>query len=134
MDYTNLLNSHSGKASRVGLIGANQGFGYTLLAQMSKVKQLELRVVCDLDPEKSVEVLKETGFCGKEILVCETKEAVAAAPAGAILVVRDYRLVPHCGITALVESTGNTALGCEIALAALQQGINVYMEIGRAHV
>ena len=36
MDYTNLLNSHSGKASRVGLIGANQGFGYTLLAQMSK--------------------------------------------------------------------------------------------------
>lgn len=127
MDYTNLLNSCSGKTSRVGLIGANQGFGYTLLAQMSKVKQLELRVVCDLDPEKSIEVLKETGFGGRELLVCETREAVSAAPADAVLVVRDYRLVPDCGITALVESTGNTALGCEVALTALRRGINVYM-------
>lgn len=127
LDYTNLLNSNPGKTSRVGLIGANQGFGYTLLAQMSKVKQMELRVICDLDPEKIIEVLKETGFGGKELLVCETKEAVFAAPADAILVVRDYHLVSDCGITALVESTGNTALGCEIALIALKKGINVYM-------
>ncbi|MFR8165755.1 MAG: hypothetical protein ACLU8D_07045 [Enterocloster sp.] len=39
----------------------------------------------------------------------------------------DYRLVTECGITALVECTGNTAVSSDAALRALRKGINVYM-------
>ena len=46
MDYTNLLNDSSGKKSKVGIIGATRGYGYTLLAQIPKVKLMDLRVIC----------------------------------------------------------------------------------------
>ena len=36
MDYTNLLKDNSGKISRVGIVGATKGYGYTLLAQTPK--------------------------------------------------------------------------------------------------
>ena len=46
MDYTNLLKDNSGKISRVGIVGATKGYGYTLLAQIPKVAHMELRVIC----------------------------------------------------------------------------------------
>ena len=42
MDYTNLLNDSSGKKSKVGIIGATRGYGYTLLAQIPRVKHMDL--------------------------------------------------------------------------------------------
>ena len=41
MDYTNLLKNTEGKKSIVGIIGATKGYGYTLLAQIPKVKNME---------------------------------------------------------------------------------------------
>ena len=40
MDYTNLLKDNSGKISRVGIVGATKGYGYTLLAQIPKVAHM----------------------------------------------------------------------------------------------
>ena len=48
MDYTNLINDNSGKISKVGIIGATRGYGYTLLAQIPKVKHMQLRVISSL--------------------------------------------------------------------------------------
>ena len=45
MDYTNLINNNNGKTSKVGIIGATRGYGYTLLAQIPKVKHMQLRVI-----------------------------------------------------------------------------------------
>lgn len=42
-------------------------------------------------------------------------------------IVKDYRLVMECGITAMVECTGNTAVSTDAAIIALKKGINVYM-------
>ena len=52
---------------------------------------------------------------------------IECAPQEHILIVSDYRLVMECGITALVECTGNTAVSSDAALMALKKGINVYM-------
>ena len=41
MDYTTLLKNSGGKKSRVGIIGATRGYGYTLLAQIPKVDLME---------------------------------------------------------------------------------------------
>ena len=127
MDYTNLLNDKSGKKSKVGIIGATRGYGYTLLAQIPKVKLMELRVICSRHPDECLSVLKEIGYDEKQIVVCRDKQEIDAAPAEAILIVSDYRLVMECGITALVECTGNTAVSSDAALSALKKGINVYM-------
>lgn len=127
MDYTNLLHNTSGKKSKVGIIGATRGYGYTLLAQIPKVKLMELRVICSRHPQECLDVLKEIGYDENKIVTCADKNAIDSAPEDAILIVSDYRLVMECGITALVECTGNTAVSSDAALSALRRGINVYM-------
>lgn len=127
MDYTNLINDKSGKKSKVGIIGATRGYGYTLLAQIPTVKHMELRVICSRHVDECLGVLKEIGYDENKIVVCANKEEIDAAAEDAILIVADYRLVMDCGITALVECTGNTAVSSDAALIALRKGINVYM-------
>lgn len=127
MDYSGLMQDTAGKKTRAGIIGATRGYGYTLLAQIPNVKEMELRVICSRHPEECLEVLKDIGYEEDHVVVCETKEQINQASEDAILVVNDYRLVPECGITALVECTGNTAVSADAALSALQRGINVYM-------
>lgn len=127
MDYSYLLNLKTDKVSKVGIVGATRGYGYTLLAQIPKVKRMELRVVCSRHPEECYAVLEEIGYDTSKIVTCETVEQIAAAGEDAILIVKDYHLVQECGITALVECTGNTAVSADAALSALRKGINVYM-------
>ncbi len=127
MDYTNLMNDNTGKKSKVGIIGATRGYGYTLLAQIPKVRLMDLRVICSRHPDECLEVLKEIGYEEDRIVFCEEKAQIESAPEDAILIVRDYRLVMESGITALVECTGNTAVSSDAALLALGKGINVYM-------
>ena len=127
MDYTNLWINREGKVSKVGIIGATKGYGYTLLAQIPKVKNMELRVICSRPTDECMDVLKEVGYTEDQIAVCPTEEAIRQAPADAVLIVSDYKLVMECGITAMVECTGNTAVSSDAAITALKKGINVYM-------
>ncbi|CUX38622.1 homoserine dehydrogenase [Clostridium sp. C105KSO13] len=127
MDYTNLCKVNSGKKSIVGIIGATRGYGYTLLAQIPKIKWMELRVICSRHPEECIEVLKETGYGERDIILCRDKKGINQIDEKALLIVSDYRLVMECKITALVECTGNTAVSADAALLALERGINVYM-------
>lgn len=127
MDYTNLWINREGKVSKVGIIGATKGYGYTLLAQIPKVKNMELRVICSRHTDECMDVLKEVGYTEDQIAICPTEEAIRQAPADAVLIVSDYKLVMECGITAMVECTGNTAVSSDAAITALKKGINVYM-------
>ena len=127
MDYTNLWNNRNGKISKVGVIGATRGYGYTLLAQIPHVRHMELRVICSRHEDECLATLKEIGYEESRICYCRDKAAIEAAPADAILIVNDYRLVMECGITAMVECTGNTAVSSDAALLALKKHINVYM-------
>ena len=127
MDYTNLLKNESGKISRVGIVGATRGYGYTLLAQIPKVRNMELRVICSRHTDECLDVLKEIGYDEGKILVCETAEQVRNAPESAVLITSDYHLMLESGITALVECTGNVAVSSDAATLALEKGINVYM-------
>ena len=122
MDYTNLLNDRSGRVSRVGVVGATKGYGYTLLAQIPTVAHMKLRVICSRHTDECLEVLKEIGYDEAGITVCNSLEDIKAASEDAILIVDDYRLVTECGITALVECTGNTAVSSDAALRALRKG------------
>lgn len=102
MDYTKIMNDKSGKKARVGIVGATKGYGYTLLAQIPSVKLMELRAICSRHPEECLAVLKEIGYPEDKIVVCENKADIDAAAEDTIIVVKDYRLVMECGITAMV--------------------------------
>jgi len=127
MDYTKITTDNCGRVSRVGIIGASRGYGYTLLAQLTRVELLKLRLVCSRHPEECVSVLTELGYPVEKLLICDDSQAVKAAGEDCILVVHDYRLALESGIDSVVECTGNTAVSADIAERALKLGINVYM-------
>ena len=127
MDYTFLMNTDSEKVSKVGIVGATKGYGYTLLAQIPTVSHMELRAVCSRHKEECEAVLKDIGYENDRFVYCETEEDVKSAPEDAVIIVSDYRLIITSGITALVEATGNTAVSLDAARLAIEAGINVYM-------
>ena len=127
MDYTYLMKTFKGQKSRVGIIGATRGYGYTLLAQIPKVELMELRLISSRHTDECVEVLTGLGYQKDSIVICENKEDIVNAPKEAVLIVKDYRLSLEADITALVECTGNTAVSSDVSADALRRGINVYM-------
>ena len=127
MDYTYLMKTYKGQKSRVGIIGATRGYGYTLLAQIPKVELMELRLISSRHTDECVEVLTGLGYQKDSIVICENKDDIAHAPKDAVLIVKDYRLSLEADITALVECTGNTAVSSDVSVDALRRGINVYM-------
>lgn len=127
MDYTYLMKNDPNRKSRVGIIGATRGYGYTLLAQIPKVERMELRLISSRHTDECVEVLTGLGYQKESIVVCENRQDMEKAPADAVLIVKDYRLALEADITALVECTGNTAVSSDVSLDALKKGINVYM-------
>lgn len=126
MDYQALLKD-SGRTSRVGVIGATKGYGYTLLAQMVTVSQMQLRAVCSRHTDECLSVLREIGYEESKFRVCTDETQILEAPEDAIIVTADYRLVLKTGVTSIVESTGNVSVGTDAALRAIGCGINVYM-------
>lgn len=127
MDYSFLTKNGTPKKSRVGIVGATSGYGYTLLAQIAQVPLIELRAVCALSVEDCQRVLLELGYKKENLVICGTVQQIQTAPSHKVLILTDYRLVPETDITALVECTGNPAVGSGLSEAALKKGKNVYM-------
>ena len=126
MDFTNLLNKTS-KKSKLGIIGATKGFGYTLLVQLTTVEKIDLKVVSSRNAKECYSVLEEIGYNMNKVVVCKTERQIQEADKDAIIIVEDYRLVLVCNITSLVEATGDTKVSADAATKALNLGINVYM-------
>lgn len=126
MDYTKLMNDRS-KTSKVGVIGATKGYGYTLLAQIPSVANMRLRAICSRHTDECFSVLREIGYDESKFLLCSTEEEVKNAPEDAIIITADYHLVMESGITAMVECTGNAEVSADAAMIALNKKINVYM-------
>ncbi len=127
MDFTSLFKHCNEKESLIGIIGATRGYGYTLLAQIPKVKQMNLRLISSRHTDECVKVLTGLGYKEENLEICVTSEQVKDAPKDKIIIIEDYRLVLASDITSLVECTGNTAISSEVSAKALKQGINVYM-------
>lgn len=125
VDYTNLLDFTT--KSKVGIVGASEGFGYTTLVQLSYVEQVDVRVVCALEIDECLKELNDLGYDQNRVNVCHNLSDIKNADVDAIIVVDDYRLVLECGLTSVVESTGDIEIGTYIAENALSNGINVYM-------
>lgn len=125
MDYTSLLNYD--KKIKLGVVGASQGFGYTALVQLKAVDQIDIRVVCSISVEESVDALVEIGYDEEKIIPCYSIEEMDSTREDDIIVVDDYKLVLEAGVTSIIEATGDVNLGTYITENALTSGINIYM-------
>jgi len=125
MDYSKI--QKSGTKIKLGIVGASEGFGYTTLAQIKNVSQIDIRVVSSIDIEGSYQALLETGYDENRIIICRNVEEINKTNEDDIIIVDNYQLVLESGINAVVESTGNLVIGTYISEKALTNGINVYM-------
>lgn len=130
MNYATLFKNKCSLKANVGIIGANGGFGYSFLAQVPLMEDsLSLRAICDLDANKSMELLKMLGYDSSRFYPCSTKEEIAEhiQEKDAIIILEDGLLLPFCGIDVLVEATGVPETSSKMAENALLHDIHVCM-------
>lgn len=128
MNYENLLKNLNIDKAKIALIGANGGFGYTFLNQIICMdKYLVPRVVCDIDINKSVSILKELGFNENLLYPCRSISDIQAAPKEVTIILDDCNLVPFTDADIVVEATGLPEGSSKNAEDALLHGKHVCM-------
>ena len=112
---------------RTGIIGTGQ-YATALVTQSPAVRQLEVTVVCDSNPQAAVAAYKKAGHDPGDITICDT--ATAALPAiesGRHVVITDPLEMMRLPVDVVVESTGEPAAGAAHAVAAIEHGKHVAM-------
>ncbi|WP_373099524.1 MULTISPECIES: hypothetical protein [Pasteurellaceae] len=120
MFYNQLFNFSACPDIRISILGANGGFGYSLLAQCKLINKIHVAVVCDIDTEKTQQILTALGWHSDAIRQCSTLEEIAETVARrGTAIINEPELLPLCPVDMLIESTGNPELGAVIAERAL---------------
>ena len=127
MNFELLFADQPQRIVRFSLTGAKGGFARTLLAQTRLMPRLVPVALCDLDLPGLRALCEELGFPGSALCECHSAEDVAAAPAGATLLVADAGLLRHVSHDILVEATGNPKVGYRVACEAIEAGRHVAM-------
>lgn len=127
MNFELLFAPQKGKSVQYALTGAKGGFARTLLAQTRCMPTLLPAVLCDLDVPGLRALCLELGFAADRLCECADAAAVAAAPAGSIVLVADVALIAHDRYDILVEATGSPPIGYRIACSAIAAGRHVAM-------
>jgi predicted homoserine dehydrogenase-like protein len=114
MNLFSLLNARhaAGKPVRVALIGAGK-FGSMFLSQVPHTRGLEVPVIVDLDPERAREACRTVGWDAERIAATTFTADVTKATSG--------------NVDAIVEATGNPAVGIKHARAAIAAGKHIVM-------
>lgn len=136
INFDNLFsNSKNKEKCRLGILGSNGGFGYTFLAQIARMeKSVDLRAVCDLSIERSIEILKELGFDASKLYPCRNEEAIKDAPKDVIIVLDDASLMPLVDCHIVVEATGQPEGSAVNAERCILSGKHVAMVSKEADV
>lgn len=130
MNYATMFKNTGMQKARVGIIGANGGFGYSFLAQVPLMgDSLSLRAICDLDAQVSMDLLTALGYDSTRFCPCSTQGQIEKHmhQEDAIIILEDGMLLPLCGIDVLVEATGVPETSSVMAENALLHGIHVCM-------
>ena len=115
----------------VALVGAGE-FGATFLAQARRIPDLDVRLVCDRDPQRAHAALRRAGYAVTE---CRTRaQALAALERGAVALIEDLGLATDLPIRAVVEATGDPEAAAATAEQALASGWHVALVTKEAEI
>lgn len=109
----------------VSLIGAGQ-FGAAMIGQARHVPGLELKVVCDLDPDAAGALCEEAGFATVRRADSATEIASAVA-AGAVAITADATAAASAPVDIVVEATGQADAAASCAITAIAAGRHMAM-------
>ena len=116
---------------RVAVIGCGR-FGSMVAAQVLRAPGMELSVVCDLDVERALEVLRLSGRDSSDATVTSNVgEANDAMDSEEIVVTGDPGVAVHSEVDVVVEATGNPDAGARHiyqAIMAEKHVVNVTVE------
>jgi predicted homoserine dehydrogenase-like protein len=117
----------AGKPIRVGLIGAGQ-MGTEIVAQIGEMVGMDVAVIVDLSEDRA-----RAGYANskkrRDIMFAENLgKAEAATAAGKWVTATDHHLATrHSDIDVIVDATGSTRMGAEIAMDAVYNKKHVVM-------
>jgi len=109
----------------ITLIGAGM-FGAALIGQAPRVPQMRLAVVCDLDPERALNLCIAAGFEGAAIAE-SAADGDRVVAKGGVAIVADAAMACAIASDVVVEATGHASAAAENALAAINAGRHVAM-------
>ena len=116
---------------RVAVIGCGR-FGSMVAAQVLRAPGMELSVVCDLDVQRALEVLRVSGRDFEDAMVTsKVGEANDVMSVGDIVVTGEPGVAVHSEVDVVVEATGNPDAGARHiyqAIMADRHVVNVTVE------
>lgn len=107
---------------RVGLVGAGQ-MGLGFIAQVGRIKGMEISAVADVQPGRAEVALRKTGadpVAGDDVATLS-----AAILAGRPVAVTDAALLTRLPVDILVDASGVPEVGAQVAFAGLLAGKDV---------
>jgi predicted homoserine dehydrogenase-like protein len=118
----------AGNSIRVGLVGCGQE-GSGMVHITNKMAGLDTRAIADIIPERPLATLKATGIPESQILVTNNSGAAEdALTKGKYVVTEDALLLTQLdSLDALVEATGVTEVGAQVALNGILNQKNIVM-------
>ena len=116
-----------GEPIRVGIIGAGK-FGGGLVAQIAQMQGMVVSAVADIDLTRARRAYT-AGYGDVAVETADSPQALAAAlHAGKFTAIEDGLLVAQAeGLDVVVEATGSTAVGANMACAAIASGNHLVM-------
>jgi predicted homoserine dehydrogenase-like protein len=113
---------------RVGIIGTGK-FGGGLVAQISRMRGMEVAAIADIRPENARYAYEVSYGEGVDIAVVDSVQALSRAVlAGQRAITQDGLLLAAAdGIDVVVEATGLTEVGARMACAILENGKHLVM-------
>ena len=114
----------SGKAVRVGLIGAGK-FGSMILSQARHIDGLHIVAVADIDCDKAEESFRRVGWDVSECFAKSARDALVAGRTWLTQDAADLNMIPE--IDCVIEATGHPIWGARHALGAIKAEKHVVM-------
>ena len=134
MNYNQLFSSFQGQQIAVALIGAGQ-FGETFVRQCRRVSGMQIRLVCDLQPERASAALLAAGYDKSAFVLTGSKEQAAIAfDHGQIIITSDYLLIEGLDLDCVVEATGSPEAAAQVGYITLMSGFHLAMVTKEADI
>jgi predicted homoserine dehydrogenase-like protein len=121
------LFSQIDRTVRVGVIGTGH-FATAIITQSQVIHQLNVPVVCDVNPDAAQKAYDQAGLDSDKTAICDTtQQALDAIKNGKHVILTDAMLMMGLPLDVIVESTGNPNAGAKHALESIRHGKHVAM-------
>ena len=113
------------KPIKVGVAGAGE-FSMEMITQVSRIKNMEIAIVGDLDVQRARKAFLEAGYSDDDIVIADSiTKAMAAMEKGRRVISEDALLMNDLEIDVVCDITGDPNFGAQFGYRAIENGKHV---------